>query len=117
MHHIGRLGAVSFLLGVVCTPHNTPDITRMCGGIVGDTCVGRGVAKSGIVMFMVGLHVRCMGCIGSNPVDLASQDFAVVNRNRAPSLLGMFRDLVPCIVLEACSRVRWRSGITGSGCG
>ena len=95
-----------------------PDVTRMCGGIVGDTCVGRVSTSrnSGVVVFMVGLGVRSIGCIGSNLVDLANQDLAVINRNRVPSLLGLFRDLGPCIILEACSRVRWRSCIMGLRC-
>ena len=118
MHHIGRSGAVSFLLGVVGTPQNMANVTRMCGGSVGNMCVSRGVAirNSGIVVFMVEVSVRFIVCVGSDPVDLTSQDFTIVNRNSAPVLLGSLRDLVPCVVLEACSRIRGRSCIMRLGC-
>ena len=118
MHHIGRSGAVRFLLGVIGTPQNTANVARMCGGSVSNMCFGRGIAirNSGIVVFRVEVDVRVIVCIGSNPVDLMNQEFTIINRDSAPILLGSLRDLVPDIILEACSRIRGRSCITRSGC-
>ena len=92
--------------------------TRMCGGSVGNTCVGRGITirNSGIVMFRGEIDVRVIVGIGSNPVDLMNQEFTIINRDSAPVLLGSLRDLVSDVVLEACSRIRGRSCITRSGC-